>query len=121
MKVAPEINLKLAKKLPTKSRIEYLDDKVDIKTVKDAYTAFAKYLNDDNTDVFFGKFGEKYETEDSDLKTYERFYAFNSKTRNMMFFREEETGTDKSYKLHAYMKLNNKKANYLEQHRKIFN
>lgn len=83
--VPKEVNLNFARNLPTKPRLEYLTDKVGIKTVKEAYTAFAKYLDDDDTDIFFGKFGEKYDTE-----TYNGFYAFNPKTQNMMFFREEK-------------------------------
>ena len=60
-------------------------------------------MDDDDTDVFFGKFGEKYETE-----TYKGVFAHNAENQNMMFFREEKTGTP--YKLHAYMKLTKKKS-----------
>ena len=53
--------------------MRYLNDKVEVKTVINSYSAFRKYLDDDNTDVFFGKLGEKYATEYSNLKTYDGF------------------------------------------------
>jgi len=67
VKVAKEVDLNFARKLPTKPRLEYLNDKVGIKTIREVYTVFAKYLEDDDTEVFFGKFGEKYYTEASDV------------------------------------------------------
>lgn len=106
VKVPKEVNLNLARKLPTKPRLEYINDKVEIKTVNDAHTAFLKHLNNGDTDVFFSKFGEKYDTEDSDVEVFDGFYAFNPKTKNMMFFREEATGT---------YKLAPKKATHLKK------
>lgn len=49
MNVPKEVDLNFSRKLPTKPRIEYLHDKVGIKTVREAYTAFAKHLNTDKT------------------------------------------------------------------------
>lgn len=88
VKVPKEVDLRFARKLPTRLRLAYLNDKVEIRTIRDAHTAFAKYLDNDGTDVFFDKFNQKYDTEDSDGKTYYGFYAWNLKTRNIMFFRE---------------------------------
>ena len=119
MKVPKEVNLNFARKLPTNPRLEYLDDKVGSKTLRDAHTAFSKYLDNDDTKVFFGKFGEKYDTEDSDTEVYYGFYAFNRKNLNMMFFREQKTGIP--YKLHAYMKLDETKAKQLVKIHELFN
>jgi hypothetical protein len=116
--VPREVDLNFARKLPTKRRLEYLNDKVGFKTVKEAYNKFAKHLTDDETDVFFGKFGAKFDTEDSDVETYNGLYDFNQKTRNMMFFREQQTGGP--YKLHAYMKLTQIKAKKLKRTHELF-
>lgn len=117
-----EVDLNFARKLPTKPRIEYLVDKVGIKTVKDAHTAFAKHLDNDKTDVFFGQFGCNFEFENDDgsnIGGYKGLYAYNDNTKNMMFFREDpesETG----YTLHSYMKLTNFKGEQLKEKRSLF-
>lgn len=105
--------MNFARKAPTTPGLGYLKDKIGIETVQDAYTAFAKFLDNDETDVFFGKFGKKYK-----IETYYGLYAFNPETRNMMFFRKEETGTDT---LHSYMNLEKKKAEQLQKNRELFN
>lgn len=117
--VSKEVDLKFARKLPTKPRLEYLNDKVGVKTIQQVYTVFTKYLKDDDTEVFFGKFGEKYDTENSDVEVYEGLYALNRKTKNMMFFRKQDTGMP--YQLHAYMKLIPKKAKQLYKDRELLN
>ena len=53
------------------------------------------------------------------MKAYDGFYALNPKTKNMMFFREEKTG--RPYKLHAYMKLTEKKSNQLANTHELLN
>lgn len=110
--------MKRARNLPTRPRLEYLRDKTSVKTIREAYRQFCKHLEDDKTDVFFGKFGEKYDTENSDVEVYDGFYTLNPKTRNMMFFREEKTG--RPYKLHAYMKLTKKKLDQLRKNHELF-
>lgn len=120
--VPKDVDLNFVRRLPTKPRLDYLNDRVGIKTVRESDTAFQKHLDDENTQIFLGKFGAKYETEDSDadkLGVYQRFYAFNPKTRNMMFFREEETGIP--YKLHLYMRLAKDKAAQLKKNHELFN
>ena len=88
--------------MPTKRHLNYLKSKVSISILKDAFTKFNRFLNDLNVDFFFGEFGEKY-----DNKTYYGWYAYDSKTRNMMFFRESgiDSEGDKGYVLHAYMNV----------------
>ena len=117
--VPKNVNLNLARKLPTKPRLEYLKSQVGLKTVEEAYKMFRKHLDNKNTRIFLGKFGAKYETEDSDLKVSQGFYAYNPETRNMMFFREEKTSIP--YKLHAYMALAEDKATQLEKDHELFN
>ena len=122
MSVPKDVDLNFARKLPTKPRLEYLESRVSFATIKESYNMFEEHLDNENTRIFFGKLGAKYQTEDSDagkLKAYQGFYAFNPKPRNMMFFREEETGTP--YKLHAYMRLEKKKVDQLEKNHELLN
>jgi hypothetical protein len=83
--VPPEVDLKRARNLPTRPRLEYLRDKTSVKTIREAYRQFCKHLEDDKTEVFLGEFGEGFKNND----TYHGFYAYNDSTRNMMFFRED--------------------------------
>ena len=123
--VPKNVNLNLARKLSTKPRLEYLKSQVGLKTVKEAYEMFREHLDNKDTQILLGKFGAKYdEIEDSDagkLGVYLGFYAYNPETRNMMFFREEETGVPIPYRLHAYIRLSSKKATQLEKDHEIFN
>ena len=76
MNVSPEVDLKRARNLPTRLRLEYLRDKTSVKTIREAYRQFGKHLDDDKTKIFLGEFGEKFENND----TYHGFYAYNDNT-----------------------------------------
>jgi len=80
----------------------------------DSYKQFHEHLNDDNTQVFFGKFGQKFEDND----VYSGFYAYNDSTRNMMFFRENSEEVS-SYSLHSYMNLLPNKAKELKDNHSL--
>ena len=101
--VSREVDLKRARKLATRERLQYLQDQTSVKTIQEAYRQFANHLKNDGTKIFLGKFGEGFENNEA----YEGFYAHNSQTRNMMFFRESgiDSEGDKGYVLHAYMNV----------------
>ena len=119
VRVPNRINLFFARNVPTKPRLDYLKDQGTYPTLRKAYIAFMNFLEDPKTDIFFGEFGEKYSKKDPNIKVYYGFYALNLKTKNMMFFQEEEdTG---KYILHSYMGLSRKKAVQLAKTHKLFN
>ena len=113
--VPPEVDLQFARNLPTQPRLEYLRKTTGLKTIKEAYTQFANHLKDKKTEVFLGKFGEGFK----DTVPYDGFYAYNSITRNMMFFRKDSKEVG-GYSLHAYMLLERAKAKELEETHSLF-
>lgn len=86
-----------------------------LKTIKEAYMQFANHLKDNKTEVFLGKFGEGFK----DTAPYDGFYAYNSLTQNMMFFRKDSKEVG-GYSLHAYMLLNSAKAKELKETHSLF-
>ena len=66
------------------------------------------FLNDDNTDIFFGKLEKKYKELD-----YFGLFAYNQNSRNMIFFLEDPTNKT-GYSLHSYASLTLIKENHLE-------
>lgn len=108
-----KIDLQYAQRLPTRDRLNYLYKNVDSKLIAKAYGKLAAHLQSNTIDVFYGQFGEKYEE-----KTYNGFFAYNSETRNMMFFREDPNSN--SYILHSYMRLTPEKAENLSTNHKLF-
>lgn len=116
VKVPRTINLNYARDLPTNARLDYLEPRVSIALIKKSYKAFYNFLNDKQVDFFYGTFGEKFGG------SYSGFYAFQKKTRNMMFFRESgfDMEGNQEYILHSYMQLNLSKAQQLELTHKVF-
>ena len=89
VRVDTNVDLQLARRLSTRPPLEYLNDKVRTDTIMDGYKAFTSYLQDAKTDVFYGKFGEKYDTKNSDFEVYKGFYRLSLETKNMLFFLEQ--------------------------------
>ena len=56
--VPREVDLKRARNLPTRARLEYLRDKTSVETIQEAYIQFANHLKNEKTEIFLGKFGE---------------------------------------------------------------
>ena len=61
MNVPREIDLNRARNLSTRERLNYLENKTTFKTLKEAYIQFANHLENEETKIFLGKFGEKFE------------------------------------------------------------
>ena len=110
-----EVDLKRARNLATRERLQYLRDNTSVKTIQEAYIQFANHLKNEETKIFLGKFGEGFENNEA----YEGFYAHNPLTRNMMFFRKDSTAVG-GYSLHSYMRLEKEKSKQLEADQSIF-
>ena len=107
--------MKRARNLATRERLKYLQDNTSVKTIQEAYIQFAKHLENNETDIFLGEFGEGFKNNE----VYNGFYAHNPRTRNMMFFRENPTAVG-GYSLHSYMKLGSVKNMELKTTHSLF-
>lgn len=107
--------MKRARNLATRERLKYLQDNTSVKTIQEAYIQFANHLKNEETEIFLGKFGGEFEN----TEVYEGFYAHNSLTRNMMFFRKNPTAVG-GYSLHSYMNLRPVKNNELKTNHSLF-
>ena len=117
-RIPREINLRYARYLSTRERIEYLNEKIDIETLKQAYIKLGKHLQNKDTKIFLGTFGGRKYTD-----PYNGFYALNLKTKNMMFFKEDpKTNPEKvqRYSLHYYIKLNPMQCTELKITRSLY-
>ena len=73
-----EVNMQIFQLIGQPTQQKKLDV-VSFATIKKSYKKFFEHLDAPETDVFFGKFGEKFEDKKKGLETY----AFNPKTGNI--------------------------------------